>query len=267
MTLDFNIGKEIISDYEDVKQLLLPMKYILDKKNITEGIKCVTEKDKIYICFDKKYLSCTNKVILEKISVVYSETFFYSDDDYHPNSDRLEYWCPDEDYDKNYHITDRIKKTKMVVLELDLQDHFNILGITIMLANSLQEQDPTLLEIYENANVLSSDMVKRHQQYVDDGCPDLDWIQLTVSLNRDNPLCENWYAPFLNICEINTTVSCDNIVLAVMVGNREKRCIEFNIERENLEKAIKEFFEQEIKINDQNKKNELMEIQKKLVQH
>lgn len=255
----------VVENAKDIEKLLFPMEYILDKKNITEGIKYKCENDKIYVSFDKDYLSDTNKVIFEKISFIYSETIFYSDNQDSPNADRLEYWCPDDDYDQNYHVTERIKNKKMFVLELDCNDQFSILGISIMLANSLQEQDPTNLKKYENANVLSQDMVERHQHYIDSGCPDLDWIQLTVSLNKDNPLLENWYAPFLSVCEINTNVSCDSMILALMVGNREKREIAFNIERENLEQVVKEFFEQEVDINNQEKKIELKEMQRKVL--
>lgn len=256
-----------IKEEQEIKRLLFPMQYILDKKNITEGIKHVFEDDKLYICFDKEYLSVTNKIILEKISFIYSETIFYSDNSISPNLDRLEYWCPDDDYDKNYHITERIKNKKMFVLELDLSDQFNIVGITIMLANSLQEQDPTALKIYENANVLSADLIKRHEHYLEAETKDLDWIQLTVSLNKDNPLSENWYAPFIGVCEINTTVSCDNMLLAMMVGNREKRCVDFNLERENLEQVIKEFLEVKHEFSDQSNNLVVEEIQKRLVQH
>lgn len=256
-----------LKENQEIQKLLGPMLYILDKKNITEGINYVSENGKLYICFDKEYLSETNKIILEKISFIYSETIFYSDNSSSPNSDRLEYWCPDDDYDKNYHVTERIKNKKMFVLELDLNNPFNFVGITIMLANSLQEQDPIALKIYEMANVLPSDLLERHQHYLDAEVKDSDWIQLTISLNKDNPLHENWYAPFIGVCEINTPVSCDNMLLAVMVGNHEKRCIEFNMERENLEQAIKSFLEREFDFDNCNNNNLTEEIQKRLVQH
>lgn len=52
------------------------MLHILDEKNITKGTSFVTENNKLYICFDKNCLSETNRTILEKISIVYSNTFF-----------------------------------------------------------------------------------------------------------------------------------------------------------------------------------------------
>lgn len=153
----------------------------------------------------------------------------------------------------------------MFVLELDPSKQFEVVGITIMLANSLQEQDPTVLSIYENVDVLSSDLLRRHQHYLDNDSPDLDWLQLTVSLNKDNPLTENWFAPFIGVCEINTAVLCDNMLLAVMVGTKEKTCINFNIERENLEKVMKDFFDLEVDINEQEKMLSLKEIHRKLL--
>lgn len=53
-----------------------PMLDILDKKNVTSGINIIEENNKVYITFDKSYLSETNQVILETISSIYSETLF-----------------------------------------------------------------------------------------------------------------------------------------------------------------------------------------------
>lgn len=254
----------IYENNSDLEKLLSPMEYILDKKNITEGRKNIKEKGKLYICFDKDYLSITNKLIIEKISFIYSEMIFYSDNIESPSMDRLEYWCPDEEYDKKSHKTERIQKKKLFVLELDLTDQFSILGITIMLANCLQEQDPMSLKINENVEVLSSDIITRHQHYIDNGSPDSNWILLMVSLNKDNPLRENFYAPFMSVCEINSPVSCDNIVLTTMVGFNEKKYINFDIERTELEKAIEKFFSEEYSVSEQNS-NIISEIQKKLL--
>lgn len=82
------------------------------KKNITKGITIKILDEKLYICLDKKYLSDTNQLILIKISKVYSETFFYSNNEENPNNDRLEYWCPDSDYDNITHITERCHNKK-----------------------------------------------------------------------------------------------------------------------------------------------------------
>lgn len=248
----------------DLEKLLLPMEYILDKKNITEGRKYIKENGKLYICFDKDYLSSTNKSIIEKISFVYSETIFYSDNADSPNMDRLEYWCPEEEYDIEFHKTERIRSKKLFVLELDLTDQFSILGITIMLANCLQEQDPMSLKINEDVDVLSSDIITRHQHYIDNGSPDSSWIQLMVLLNKDNPLQENFYAPHMGVCEINTPVSCENMISTIMVGFKEKKYITFNIEKTELEKAIEKFFSEEYSVGEQTN-NTIDEIQMKLL--
>lgn len=137
----------IYDNDETIQKLLLPMIHILNEKNITKGISIVKENGNLYICFNKEYLSETNQLILEKISFVYSETIFYSDNLQSPNRDRLEYWCPDEHYDERTHITERCRKKKLTVLELPLNDHHTIVGTTIMLANALQEQDPLTLEV------------------------------------------------------------------------------------------------------------------------
>lgn len=158
-----------ISQNDKIIKILSPMFQLLDEKNITRGVTIKTEKERLYICFDRNCLSESNQLILEKISYVYSETLFYSDNKQFPNSDRLEYWCPDEDYDKSTNITERCHNKKMIVLELDLNDQFT----------------------------------------------NLRWINLSIFLNKDNPLKENPYAPVMKVCEINSPVSCDNMILAI----------------------------------------------------
>lgn len=125
------------SNDEIIHQILSPMLQILDEKNITKGITVLEENKKLYICFDKDCLSNNNQLILEKISYVYSETIFYSDNKQSPNKDRLEYWCPDEYYDESTHITKKCRNKKMFVLELNTNDKYTILGTSIMLANTL----------------------------------------------------------------------------------------------------------------------------------
>ena len=120
-------------------------------------------------------------MILEKISYVYSETLFYSDNLQTPNADRLEYWCPDEDYDKGTHITERCRNKKMFVLELDSNDEFTILGTSIMLANALEEQDPVHLKVNEDLVVFEADVIERQKHYISSGYPDLRWINLNIT--------------------------------------------------------------------------------------
>lgn len=236
-----NINNEIIH------QILSPMMQILNEKNITKGITVLEENKKLYICFDKDYLSNNNQLILEKISYVYSETIFYSNNKQSPNSDRLEYWCPDEYYDESTHITQRCRNKKMFVLELDINDYYTILGTSIMLANTLQEQDPIYLKINENLEILDQDIIERHEHYVSSGYPDLKWINLSIFLNQDNPLRKNSYAPNTCICEINNPISCENIISSVLVGYNEKKYITFCMEKDELEKSIKEYFKLQFK--------------------
>ena len=236
-----NINNEIIH------KVLSPMMRILDEKNITKGITVLEENKKLYICFDKDCLSNSNQLILEKISYVYSETLFYSDNKQSPNSDRLEYWRPDEYYDESTHITQKCRNKKMFVLELDINDKYTILGTSIMLANTLQEQDPIYLKINENLQILDQEIIERHEHYVSSGYPDLKWINLSIFLNQDNPLRKNSYAPDTCICEINSPISCENIISSVLVGNNEKKYITFCMEKDELEKAIKEYFKTQFK--------------------
>lgn len=245
-------------------KILSSMFQILDEKNITQGITIVIENGKLYICFDKNCLSETNVLILEKISYVYSETLFHSDNKQSPNSDRLEYWCPDEDYDMGTHITERCQNKKMVVLELSLNDQFIIFGTSIMLASTLQEQDPMHLKINEELVVVEEDLIKRQKHYISSGRPDLGWINLRILLNRENSLWENAYAHRMYMCEINSPVLCDNIISTVLMGYNEKVFINFCMEKEDLEKAIKEHFKRQTN-GDEAKNIELNEIQKRLL--
>lgn len=257
----------ILQNDEILERVLSPMFQILDEKNITKGITIKKENDKLYICFDRNCLSDSNQLILEKISHVYSETLFYSNDKQFPNADRLEYWCPDEDYDKKTHITERCKDKKIFVLELDANDQFTILGTSIMLANALQEQDPIHLKVNEEMVVFESDVIERQKHYISSGYPDLKCIHLIISLNKDNPLNENPYAPFMSVCEINSSVSCDNMVLQTLVGCNEKTYISFCMDKEDIEKTIKGYFERQVNNGEENKKLALSGAQKKLLKN
>lgn len=228
---------------EGIQRMLLPMFQILDEKNIISGITIKKENEKLYICLDRNCLSSSNQMILEKISYVYSETLFYSDNPQTPNADRLEYWCPDEDYDKRTHITERCRNKKMFVLELDSNDEFTILGASIMLANALEEQDSVHLKANEDLVVFEADIIERQKHYISSGYPDLRWINLNISLNEDNPLRENPYAPLMSVCEINNPVSCDNMILATLVGYKEKIYKTFCMEKDELAKAILAYYE------------------------
>ena len=257
--------KNNIND-EMIHEILFPMMQILDEKNITKGITVLEENQKLYICFDKDCLSDNNQLILEKISYVYSETIFYSDNEKSPNSDRLEYWCPDDEYDRRTNIIKRCKNKKTFVLELALNEEFTILGISIMLANALQEQDPIYLKINENSVVLEQDIIERHEHYIASGYPDLKWINLSIFLNQDSPLRKNSYAPDTCICEINSPVFCENIISSTLVGYNEKKYITFCMEKDELEKTIKEYFELKTKNGDEESESlKLMDIKRILL--
>ena len=228
-------------DIKELEQFFSPMMEILNSKNIIDGINIIEENDKVYCCFEKDYLSSINRLLLMKISYIYSETIFYSDNVESPNSDRLEYWCPDDLYDEKYHVTERCKNKKLVVLQLNRNDKFTILGTTIMLANILQEQDPLQLKINQEKEVFTSDEAKRHQHYISMDCPDRQWLCLNVFLNKDNPLNENFYAPLVSCCEINSPVECDNIILSTFVGCNEKKMLCFNMDKEQLQVVIQEY--------------------------
>lgn len=219
-----------------------PMLDILDKKNVTSGINIIEENNKVYITFDKSYLSETNQVILETISSIYSETLFYSDNQEHPIQDKLELWCPDEEFAETTHIRERCKAKRLFVQVLDISDPLEFVGTTIMLANAIQEQDPLDLDINENLSVIDADINTRHEHYMSAEVKDVNWFNLTVSLNRNNPLCENPYAPFMTMRELNSPVSCDNIISTVLVGFREKKYITFCADEENLKSAIENYF-------------------------
>lgn len=219
-----------------------PMLDILDKKNVTSGINVIEENNKVYITFDKSYLSETNQEILETISSIYSETLFYSDNQEHPIQDKLELWCPDDEYAERTHIRERCKSKRLFVLVLDLSESLEFVGTTIMLANVLQEQDPLSLKANENISIIDADMSERHEHYVAAELNDSDWFNLSVSLNRNNPLCENPYAPFMTMRELNSPVSCDNILTTALVGFKEKKYITFCTDEKELASAIESYF-------------------------
>lgn len=134
-----------------------------------------------------------------------------------------------------------------------------------MLANSLQEQDPMHLKINEDCEILSPEILSRHQHYVDSNCLDEEWINLTVILNKDNPLTQNEFAPLNSQTELNSPVSCENIVDQTMAGLHQKKYVIFSMESEELEKSIKQYYENKFYPDGNVKKEEIQEIQKKLL--
>lgn len=223
----------LIANNNDFQEVLYPMFEILNKKNINCGLNVKSDNNYIYICFDKDYLSSTNKLILEKIYSVYSNQFFYSD--------HLEYLCPDKDYE--IEIKKKFEDKKYIILELDKIDSFVILGTTIMIANCLQEQDPLSLKANKSKTIFLSDEIERHNNYVLNGFQDLSWICLNIILDSSNPLRKNPYATSFLTCEINSPVECDNIFGTIMIGCNDKKYITFNMDKKELLKAINDYFQ------------------------
>lgn len=232
----------------NLKEYLNPMYNILDYKNIKSGVKTKLLDDKIYIYFDKASLSDLNKAILRSISHVYCETLFYSDDFQTPNNDRLECWCPDEEFEKSTHIIERCQNKKFFVLELDLYDLETLLGITILLAQTLQLQDPLELKIYENADIIESDIMHMYQNFINTIQNYPRYINLTVSLNDDNPLRENPYAKLVsvnNITEFGLEFDSTKMNSSIEVQFKT-----FCLNRVNLANAIREYFDSSLKPQD-----------------
>lgn len=151
----------------------------------------------------------------------------------------------------------------MIVLELNINDQFTILGTSIMLANVLQEQDP--MNFIEDSTITDQDIIERHNHYISQGYPDQRWIYINVSLNKDTPLMENPCAPLVMISEINSPVTCNNIILATLVGYNEKVYLSFNMDKETLETAIKEYFEKPKDIEEEKHFIETNQIHQKLL--
>lgn len=227
-----------VRDSAKLQALLQPMMSILDGKNIG-GVGVVQEEGKVFIYFLKDHLSEVNKFILFKISYVYNETLFYSNDLEFPNRDRLEYWNPDG-YFPN--VAEECLGKKAYVFELGVEDVFTILSAGIMLANCLREQDPLTLDINKDRIVYDGDDIARHDRYIAHGCPDTQWLNLSIFLDKNNPLRDNPYAAFMSITQINTPVQCDNMIDSIMVGYEEKEYLTFNMDRENLESVVIDYF-------------------------
>lgn len=223
---------------QEINRILFPMMDILNRRNITSGVKIVEENGKIYICFCKKSLSEINQIILKKISKV------YSDNNQKPRCDFLKYWCPDESYDEEYHITQRCDRKKYFILELDTEDTFTLLGTTIMLATILREQDPLKLPENQDVEIISTENMLRHEHYLSSKQSDSNWISLNISLNDDNPLSDNGYAPFFLHTEFNSPVKCDNVLSSILVGSNEKETLLFNMDKEELLKAIEQYMQE-----------------------
>jgi len=228
---------------EDCNSIFIPMFEILDKKNINKGVGISRNDGKIFVIFSSDYLSEMNRFILYKISSVYSETLFYSDNFENPNLDRLEKWVPDEWYDKEYHVTERCLRKKYIVLELNDEDNLKILGTSIMIANCLQEQDPFELKASDLEILLDKDDLFRHDNYIKDGCPDQAWIHLTIALDKDNPLRENPYANFMLITAINSPIQDAGLLTQTLVGYENKKYVNFCMDDENLLEEIKKYIE------------------------
>lgn len=153
----------------------------------------------------------------------------------------------------------------MIVLELDLNVRFTILGTSIMLANAFQEQDPLSLEVNKEEVTFPPEVIERHDHYIASGSPDLRWIYLRISLNKDNPLTDNPYTPFLSVCEINSPVSCDNLILTTLVGFDEKIYVTFDMGKDELEKAIQEYYNKSSNTHEQNEITGLNQTLKRLL--
>ena len=246
--MDNNITKNIILEH-----LLQPMFYLLDKKNINNCVTYVVNDDKIYFCFEKNYLSETNIKLLVYISSVYCDNFFYSDDKDEPYKSRIAYWIPDSWYDEHYKVTERCNNKKFVVLELNFNDKFTILGTTIMLANILQEQNPLNISANKNKKIFTSDELERESHYLEAECPDLSWIDLSVILDKNNPLRDNPYANFYKYVCINSPVECDNVISAIVVGTGKKKTLQFNMDNDSLKEEIENFFNKCDKLDENNK--------------
>lgn len=223
-----------------INKLLAPMFQILNAKNVL-GVEVLSHEDKIYITFEQAMLSITNRKIMLNISAIYSNIFFFSDNLKEPYNDCFMNWCPDQWYDEEYHITETCHKKRLVVLALEINDLFRILGITIILANMLQEQDILTLEKNKDKVVFSEDEIKRHDHYIENGSPDLGWISLNIILNKENPLNENDYAPSICLCELNSPVNCDHPLIGVLLGCENKVVLLFKLSDEELKKAIKDY--------------------------
>lgn len=232
----------------NLKEYLIPMYTILNAKNIKYGINIRSANNKIYICFAKNFLSDLNLAILSAISSIYCETLFYSDDFQNPYSDKLECWCPDEEFEKSTHIIERCQNKKFFVLELDVSDLETLLGITILLAQTLQLQDPLELKIYENVNIIESDIMHMHQNFINTIQNYPRYINLTVSLNDDNPLRENPYAKLVsvnNITEFGLEFDSTKMDSSIEVQFKT-----FCLNKVNLANAIREYFDSPLKPQD-----------------
>lgn len=225
----------------DIEHLLKPLLKILDDKNITDCFFYIVENNKLYCCFKQSALSDFNRNILYLISEIYSETIFYSNDTFSPNTDRLENWAMCDDPDYLQALYNKCQNKKLIVFECDINDPLMIMGGTIMLANMFQMQDNLALPVNRDKEIYSADDLARHDRYVEAGCPDLNWVQLTVVLSKNNPLCDNFYAPILKVANINSPIKCDNIIAETFIGYKNKDFITFKLDEEELIKEIEKY--------------------------
>lgn len=227
--------------FGDIEYLLKPLLEILNGKNIIDCFFYRVENNKLYCCFKQSALSDFNRKILYLISEIYSETFFYSDDEVSPNADRLEYWPLNENLNYLQELYNRCINKRIIVFECDINDSLMIMGGTIMLANMFQMQDPLSLPVNQGKDIYSAEELARHDNYLEAGSTEQNWFQLTVVLSRNNPLRDNFYAPTLKVANINTPIVCDNIIAATLVGCENKTFLTFKLDEEDLVTVIEEY--------------------------
>lgn len=234
--------EQLVKNAGSLEYMINPMRSILDSKNIINCMSYVIEDDKIFFIFEQDFLSETNKKLLMGVSTVYSNIIFYSNDKEKPRADQYVCWIPEEAFDEKYKVRENCLKKKFYVLELPVDDHFIILGTTIMLANIMQEQDPLALKANEDKDIYTDDEIRRHEHYLKEGCPDHKWLCLNILLDKDNPLNDNMYAPYHSVCEMNSEFAYDNTFDAILFGGPYKKILYFDMNQENLEKVVKEYY-------------------------
>ncbi len=171
----------------------------LGLKNIT-GVIFAEQGKKVMLIIDKEYLSNTNKSILNAINVTYPDIIVSIKDPSKP----FDY---EELYEQNlkkvnkkvlpyllysYHLSNKntITETyfddfRFTGIELDtekISNRVTPLGYFLEFINALQEQD---VIGYENMVSQDADSIKRHNHYVKEGQPDMNFIDLWVIHNEE----------------------------------------------------------------------------------
>lgn len=137
-----------------------------------------------------------------------------------------------------------------------------MLGTNIILANILQLQDSSELKIYENVDIIESDIMKMHQNFINILQNQPRYINLTVALDDNNSLRENPYTLLTyvnNITEFGLEFDSTKVDPSI-----EVQFITFCLNRVNLANAIREYFDLVLKLED--KENILIPILKNLYQ-